>query len=494
MATNRLLQRTIFLVSFISAILVSSVDTARAQGSDGGATFDMATGNAATEVIIPNIIPGIADLSPRFGDATLVLRFTTLITNAWFDAIAPYHPTAVGVYSRLGRRPAVESADNTNMNTALIYASYEILKSMSPSRISQWNALLQSVGLDPFAVSTDESSPIYIGQQAGRAIVEFREQDGMNQLGDHGGKQYNLMPYEDYTGFIPSNPAEILIFPSKWQPAITSNFGVFKVQKFVTPQLRNVIPYSVKDPSKFKAPFPYASQFFNFGAYKRQAQNVLDASAELDDERKMISELFDNKIRSLGFSSIFASQSTGQTLVEWVQYDFLANVAAFDTAIIIWKEKARFNAVRPHSAIEFLWRDKAVTAWGGPGRGTVNDIPAADWTSYLPVADHPEYPSASASFCAAHAEASRLFLGSDNLGFTVATPAGSSFVEPGVTPAADMTLVFPTWSDFEYKCGISRFWSGVHFEPSIPAGQAIGHEVAKIAYDFVKAHISGNVD
>jgi hypothetical protein len=29
--------------------------------------------------------------------ATLVLRVTTVLTHAWFDAIAPYHPSAVGV-------------------------------------------------------------------------------------------------------------------------------------------------------------------------------------------------------------------------------------------------------------------------------------------------------------------------------------------------------------------------------------------------------------
>ena len=45
-------------------------------------------------------------VSPSGGDATLVLRLTTLITNAWFDATAPYHPTAVGVYTRLGRQDA----------------------------------------------------------------------------------------------------------------------------------------------------------------------------------------------------------------------------------------------------------------------------------------------------------------------------------------------------------------------------------------------------
>jgi len=76
-------------------------------GSATAAAFDLDTGNAPIEVVIPTLIPAIfASVTPS--DASLVLRYTTMVTNGWFDAIAPYHPTAVGVYSRLGRRPPPE--------------------------------------------------------------------------------------------------------------------------------------------------------------------------------------------------------------------------------------------------------------------------------------------------------------------------------------------------------------------------------------------------
>ena len=39
--------------------------------------------------------------------------------------------------------------------------------------------------------------------------------------------------------------------------------------------------------------------------------------------------------------------------------------------------------------------NKPLTTWGGPYKGTVNNMKADEWTSYLPVANHPEYPSAS---------------------------------------------------------------------------------------------------
>jgi len=456
-------------------------------------TTDLDTGNAAVEVVIPTVVPAIFAVSPSGSDATLVLRFTTLITNAWYDASAPYHPSAVGVYSDLGRRPADESATNRNINIALLYASYRVMNSLFPTQYYQWRQMLLDQGLDPDDDSNDLSDPVGIGNEAGAQIVANREQDGMNQLGDEGGRSYNRQPYADYTDFKPLNTAYKLYFPSKWQPAIvTDRTGIYRVQQFVTPQLRLTTPYSYRNPRRFRAPYPINSQIWNYSGYRDQADAVLEASASMTDEQKMLAELFDNKIFSLGFSAVFAAQNQGLSLLEFIQYDFLTNLAAFDTAIAIWQEKARYNAVRPFSAIAFLYGDGAVTAWGGPGEGSVSDLPANQWTSYLPVADHPEYPSASASFCAAHAEASRLYLGNDDLNYVVPAPKGSSRIEPGFTPEQNLQLEFPTWSDMEYLCGQSRFWSGVHFPDSIPAGQDIGHRIARGAYRFLARKIAGH--
>src|SRR5688572_990208 len=87
--------------------------------------FNLDSGNAAIEVIIPAVIPALFQTTAP-NDAPIILRHTAVITNAWFDAIAPYHPTAVGVYSRLGRRPAAEAASNRQKNIAMLYASYQV--------------------------------------------------------------------------------------------------------------------------------------------------------------------------------------------------------------------------------------------------------------------------------------------------------------------------------------------------------------------------------
>ena len=78
-------------------IMVSTFPTAA--GADQ--PFDFDQGNAPFEIIIPTVIPVILeDISPSAGDPSLIFRITALVTNGWFDAIAPYHETAVGVYSQ----------------------------------------------------------------------------------------------------------------------------------------------------------------------------------------------------------------------------------------------------------------------------------------------------------------------------------------------------------------------------------------------------------
>jgi hypothetical protein len=456
--------------------------------------FDFDTGNSAIEVIIPAVIPALTQTT-SLNDAPIVLRHTALITNAWFDAIAPYHPTAVGVYSRLGRRPPPERATNRQKNVAMFYASYRVLNSLMPRFASNWRAMMLSVGLDPDDRTENHRTPIGIGNKAGNAVVAARERDGMNQLGDEGGQRYTRRPYEDYTGYAPVNTPYALVDPSRWQPLMTTpGNGTFSGQQFITPQWKLTQPYSYGTPNGFSTPVPSASKVDNLAAYTAQADEVLAAQVHLTDAQKMTAELFDNKISSLGFSALFVALSRGFTLDQFVHYDFLTNVAAFDGGIATWNEKFRFDAVRPVSAIQYLYGNDTITGWGGPGRGIVSDLPGSEWRSYLNTGNHPEYPSGSACFCAAHGQASRRFLGSDAFGWSVQVPAGSSVIEPGVTPSSDITLgPWNTFTEFEQACGASRVWGGVHFQPAIVASQRMCRPIGDLAFEFVDRHIRGSV-
>jgi hypothetical protein len=460
--------------------------------------FDFENGNSAKDVIIPSAIPAIfQSVSPVASDATLVLRVTVMITNSWFDATAPYHSagTAVGVYSQIAHRPT-EERTNTNRNIAMLYASFRVLNSLLPQHHAAWRQMMESVGLDPDHNEENDVTAAGIGNKAGNAVVAAREQDGMNQLGDEGGRMFNRVPYADYTGYQSVNTAYELLDPSRWQPdVISSGSGIFRVQQFVTPQMRLTLPYTYSSPSMFSTPAPIRSILKGAQGkrgYKDQADEVLQASANLTDQQKMMAELFDNKLLSLGFSALFASTIRGLALEQFVHYDFLTNMAAFDGAITTWNEKVKWDAVRPFSAVRYLYGDNIVTAWGGPGQGTVN-LPAQQWRPYLQTADHPEYPSGSSCFCSAHAQASRRYFGDDELGWAVPLPAGSSRIEPGVTPAGDITLgPWATWTQFEQDCGQSRFWAGVHFQDAITAGHNLCRPIGDRAFDFLQQKLAGN--
>ena len=486
-----------FFISSIQAFFITLVlaQSSIAQSLCSNQTgFDFDNGNGLLEIVFPTfpIELIISDISPSVGDASLLLRFTTLLNNAAFDAVAPYHPTAVGVYSHLGRRPASESLTNANINTALLYSTARVLADFLPRREQDLRDMLCNVGLDPDDNSLDLTTAVGIGNSAGLALIEGRQNDGMNQLGNEGDTIYNASPYSDYTSYSPVNTAYRLKRPGRWQPDINrQGIGLYKVQQFVTPQYANVEPYAYPSPRVFRFPFPIKSRFFNRPAYRQQADEVLQVSAALTEEQKIKAEFFDNKLFSLGFSAIFASTSRGRPLIDFVQSEFLANMAAFDAGIVVWQEKRRFDAVRPFSAIRHLYGSQVVTAWGGVGQGTVNDIPADQWRAYLPSADHPEYPSASACFCHAQAQAMRRYYGTDELNFGFPFAAGSSRIEPGISPATDILLTWATWTDLAADCGQSRVWAGVHFQDAVDASAQQCAQFGDLAYDYTQSLING---
>ncbi|KAJ9448098.1 hypothetical protein DIPPA_70219 [Diplonema papillatum] len=453
--------------------------------------FDFDSGNVLIEALFPALLPWTQqDISSGFGDAPLVLRLTTMLTNAWFDATAPYDETAVGVYSRFDRRP-VEDRTIRSVNVAVMYAARPILREFFPGRLAEIDAFLDSIGIDVLSADMDvPTTAAGIGTIAGTKVAEGRRYDGMNSAGDFM-RERHFEPFMDTTGYAPVNTAYALNNPSKWQPDMQrKGLGLYKIQQFVTPQWGITEPYAYSNPNAWQVPPPVNSNVKNKALYKKQVDEVLAASAGLTEEQKLKAELFDNKVRGLGFSAVFKTLSGGLNTLQFVQLDFLSNMAAFDAGIFVWNEKRRWDAVRPFSAIKHVYGDDLVSGWGGPGQGTV-DMKATDWKSLFEEADHPEYPSASTCFCFAHAQSLRKYFGNDVLNYPVEWAAGSSLSEPGILPAADTTIVFPTWTEFAQDCGDSRVWGGVHFQASIDAAADSCGRFGDLAFDYFSSLMNG---
>jgi hypothetical protein len=425
----------------------------------------------------------------------LVVRYAALLENAWFDAIAPYTPTCVGVYSKLGRRPPSESVTNRNRNIAILYASYNVLQLLLPEASEQWREMVKSYGMDPDDHQENKKTPIGIGNLAAKGIAEARSNDGSNMLGNVGGWKYNRMRYRDYTGYQPDNTAYELTDPDHWQPSfLTNQGGDYQIQQFIMPQCKLVTPYTFTDPAKYLVPPPVKSNWFkNPKGYKEQADQVLARSAALDDRLKMEAEFFNDKFLALGESVGIAAKEYHLDLDRFVQLHLATAVASFDATIAVWYNKYHYNSVRPFSAIPYIYGDRPVTAWGGVGLGTVHNMPGNEWIPYIPTADHPEYPSVSTTICEAHARAAALYLGTNKVDLTFTFPKGSSVIEPGIVPHKTITVHYGTWTEFAHICGQARINGGVHFPTAVEAGYKLGPQFGVMGYDFVMKYVRGDV-
>ena len=96
--------------------------------------------------------------------------------------------------------------------------------------------------------------------------------------------------------------------------------------------------------------------------------------------------------------------------------------------------------MRPFSAIKYVYGSSVITAYGGVAAGgKTATYPAEEYDSFIPVSDHPEFPSASACFCYAFSQALRLWFDSDELGAVVRPDCCSVCSVCSVRPPAPQT-------------------------------------------------------
>lgn len=69
--------------------------------------------------------------------------------------------------------------------------------------------------------------------------------------------------------------------------------------------------------------------------------------------------------------------------------------------------------------------------------------------------------------------------------------AGSSTVEPGLTPAVDVTLTWPTFGEAADEAGLSRRFGGIHFESGDLAARAVGTQVGRQVWQKVEQLLGG---
>lgn len=413
----------------------------------------------------------------------MVARALAIVHTGIYDAWAAYDPVAVG--TRLGgtlRRPVAERTE-TNKQKAISFAAYRTLVDLFPSEKAFFDGLMTSSGYNPNDTTTDTTTPNGIGNVVAKALLDFRHQDGANQLGDR-----SAGAYSDYTGYRPVNTPDAINDPNRWQPLRLPNGSV---QTFVAPHWQNVIPFALTSASQFR-PGPPAQ--FGSAAYQTQAQEIVDLTANLTDRQKAITEYWaDGPASELppGHWCLFAqavSRRDNLTLDADVKLFFAVANALFDASIVAWDAKRAYDSVRPITAVRFLFRNQFIQGING------RSVLGQDWRPYqpstFPTPPFAEYTSGHSTFSAAAAEILKSFTGSDAFHHSVTVLAGSSRIELGV-PAQDITLSWATFSEAADEAGISRRYGGIHFLDGDLRGRANGRQVGALAWIKATTYFDG---
>ena len=438
------------------------------------------------------ILQGIID-TPQ--GPTVAARAIAVAHTAMFDAWSAYDAAAVPTRPHRGwRRPPVE-VTNAHKMEAVSYAAYRVLVDLFPGEAAAGDALMAQLGYDPSDVSTDTSTPAGVGNLAAQSVLAMRHGDGSNQLGDlHPGA------YSDYTGYVAVNsPGEILnIDPNRWQPLLVVNGqGQIVAQKYTTPQWHLVTPFAMASGSEHRPgpPIQYPDP-----QYKAQADELIAISAGLTDFQKVSAEFFADGPGTEfppGHWALFAqfvSRRDAHTLDQDVVLFFALGNALLDASICAWDAKSAYDSVRPITAVHFLYDGQPIVAWGGPFLGP-RTIQGENWRPYqlgtVVTPPFPEFFSGHSIFSAAGAEILKSFTGSDAFGYSVVIPKGSSRAEPGLVPAADLTLSWATFSDCADAAGMSRRYGGIHFRLGDLTGRSLGRVVGAQAWAKAQTFVEG---
>ena len=477
---------------------------------------------------------------------TVASRAYAMMHTAMYDAWSAYEGVAVStVLADDLQQPLVENTP-PNKSIAMSYAAYRVLVDLFPTEVSMFDETMTELGLRLTNNTLNASTPAGIGNRMAAALLQQRSQDGSNQKGTSPNGVAGV-PYSNTEIYQPLNPVGGVVDLDRWTPenvpigAPIGSENHDHVQGFLTPHWGTVEPFALEDVEAYRPetpePFLLVNGIVNFqdktiqldnGSivsieksligtvinpdYIAQAERVVEASADLTDEQKLIAEFWEDA-KDTSFPpgtwmtfGQYVSAINEHTVDDDAKLFFALSNAIFDASIATWDAKIHFDYVRPVRSIRSLGElgligefdadrgGNVIQAWT-PG-GQTETILATDFLTYQTPGGDPsppfaEYTSGHSSFSAAGATILELFTGSDDFGASLTFEPGSSRFEPGTVPAEPTTLNWPTFRSAADQAGLSRIYGGIHFDDGDLRGRSVGDDVAARVWDVAQSYILG---
>lgn len=467
--------------------------------------------NASAMVTEPDFLGPVAMAqfppSVFLADTAIALRYTFMTSIARWNRFAACDPEkkALNFWGEVERLPDEVCQVENTYGELFAYSYLRTIEREFPEPTRLYTEIIRKNGYDPEDRSTDKSTAIGMGNAIGIRIAEWFGKDGWNSLGDRRRQNFGA-PFEDYTGYLPVNSPWELRYPLRWQPlqANDMRLGRYTYQVHIVPFIGKMRPFLLtQDEAEAKhVDVPYEDMNSSVLSEKdaqlldNLMREVLNTSKNLTTMQRFLASWWDNKYISVGiFSSTYRATlgSSKQIEARWSLGEMLAQ---HDGLVLAWKEKRRVDAVRPQSIAREFYADEQFDVYVGDEKG-VQPVLGKDWEPLVTTQPHSEFPSASATMCTGFADHAALVLKEemDRLGLTE-EPAFKYSFDPNLIPFLPKgvdTVEFNSVKEAGRNCGESRLWAGVHFSPSIPAGEKLAEGIGEKAFWMVKGLSEGRV-
>jgi len=439
---------------------------------------------------------------------TITSRALAMVHTAMYDAWTNYNDGGCEVSTTTGSRFKKPNSECTSKNRerAYSYAAYTVAQDLfclklPPEQKSLFRDFMCECGFDPNDRNLSTNNSAGIGNLSGRLIIECHLGDFSNPNGT-----LSAIGYSDYSGYHPSNAPlpQSVKYRDKWQPLLSDN----KPQQFLTAHWGLVKPFALLWGGQYRPKGPIHCDAKDF---EKQALMMLEYSANLTDEQKMIAEFWGgmheerfvdsaqtedgpwaSPIEQICRQARYLSRKHGHKNAFDVKMFFVLANSLFDAGIAAWDCKAYYDYVRPITAIHTLFKGKNIDAWGGPCEGT-KCIEGENWMPYMPTPPFAEYVSGHSTFSAASAEVLANFCGSAKYGEFVIIPKGGSKIEPGCTPSENIKLEWKTLRDSADEAGVSRLYGGIHFPTGDEEGRKLGRMVGRAVWEKTFQYFKGEL-
>jgi hypothetical protein len=364
-----------------------------------------------------------------------LIRFA-MVHLAIYDAVNAIEGAPFEAYASVPTVVRPASAD-----AAAATAAHDVLVTLFPAQVADLDAKY-AVSLSALPDDLAKVNGIAVGQQAGRAILVARANDGRDST----------------ASYVPGSG------PGVWVPTPPAFLGA------QAPETPFVQPFVLNAASQFRpeGPFSLASEDWARDYNEVNALGSMVGSSRTPEQTDIARFWSDNPPLQWNRAWRALSVAKGLGLADNARYFAMLTSASADALIACWDAKYFYNFWRPVTAIR-----------AGDSDGNSETAPDPAWIGLIATPNHPEYPAAHGCFSGASTETLKYFFGTDNVGF---------WTDSTVAMVVNPIRTYSRFSDALAEILEARIYGGMHYRNSTRIGANIGKQVSRFTTSHFFRH------